>query len=142
MNLLAPHNGNPNMRRGAPSVNPKGRPLGARQRIAEKLIADIAEVWQECGPAVLRRLAAEEPAKLAQLAYGLVPKDVFLSVAQTAPGGLDPADWATLQELLRVIEQAKLGDVAPSEIFEGIGLYLRSNLAKTIEHAPAPPPPY
>ncbi|MGY4296133.1 hypothetical protein ACVWXN_004228 [Bradyrhizobium sp. i1.4.4] len=72
------------------SGNPMGRPAGARQKIAERLIADIAEVWEACGKEVLKRLAIEEPAKLATIAYGLVPKDIFLNVAQAAPGGLEP----------------------------------------------------
>ena len=42
MNQLIPTRGNPNMRKGAPSVNPKGRGLTNRQKIAEALIADLA----------------------------------------------------------------------------------------------------
>ena len=34
------------------SGNPAGRPLGARQRISEKLLADLAEVWETNGKAV------------------------------------------------------------------------------------------
>jgi hypothetical protein len=80
--------GGPHRWKPGQTGNPKGRPTGARQRIAEKLLSDIAEVWQACGIDVLKRLAVEEPAKLAQIAYGLVPKDIFLNVAQAAPGGL------------------------------------------------------
>jgi hypothetical protein len=69
MNLLAPHKGNPAMRKGAPSVNPQGRPLGARQKIAEKLIADIADVWAACGKEILMRLASEEPARRSLTAW-------------------------------------------------------------------------
>lgn len=126
--------------------NAKGRPIGARQRISEKLLADLADVWHECGPAVLRKLASEEPGKLATIAFGLLPRDVFVQVAQAAPGGLSPEEWSQLRGVLDAIEQARLGDVAPSEIFAGIETYLRSEFAKpvsAIEHAPAlPPPPY
>jgi hypothetical protein len=128
--------------------NAKGRPLGARQRISEKLLTDLAGVWEEHGAGVLQRLAAEEPGKLAQIAFGLLPKEAFLSVAQAAPGGLAPEEWAQLRGVLDAIEAARLGDVAPSEIFAGIETYLRSEFAKpvlAIEHQPAitlPPPPY
>jgi hypothetical protein len=44
------------------SGNPAGRPIGARQRISEKLLADLAVVWEEHGQEVLHRLAKEEPA--------------------------------------------------------------------------------
>jgi hypothetical protein len=32
----------------------------------------------------------EDPGKLAQIAYGLLPRDVFISVEQRTPGNLDP----------------------------------------------------
>ena len=52
------------------SGNPAGRPLGARARISEKLLADLTTVWEHQGESVLRRLAIEDPGKLAQIAYG------------------------------------------------------------------------
>jgi hypothetical protein len=38
--------------------------------------------------------------------------------------------------VLDAIESARLGDVPPAEIFNGIETYLRSSFARTIEHAP------
>jgi hypothetical protein len=140
MNLLPTHKGNPNMRKGAPSVNPAGRPLGARQKIAEKLLADLAEVWEAAGKQVLARLANDDPAKLATIAFGLLPRDVFVQVAQAAPGGLNAEEWSQLRGVLDAIEAARLGDVEPSEIFAGISTYLRSEFAKTIEHQAEPEP--
>jgi hypothetical protein len=147
--------GGPHRWKKGETGNAKGRPVGARQRISEKLLADLADVWRECGPAVLRKLASEEPGKLATIAFGLLPKDVFVSVAQTAPGGLSPEDYAQLRGVLDAIEAAGLGDVPPGELFAGIETYLRSEFAKpvlAIQHAPAqmlpmettalPPPPY
>ena len=68
--------------------NPAGRPIGARQKISERLLNDLATVWEEHGAAVLTRLATEDPAKLAQIAYGLLPKDVFIRVEEAPPGNL------------------------------------------------------
>jgi hypothetical protein len=136
--------GNPNWKKGQ-SGNPMGRPAGARQRIAEKLIADIAEVWEACGKEVLMRLAIEEPAKLATIAYGLVPKDIFLNVAQAAPGGLEPDDWAHLRRILDIVQATAPDGVAPSQVFETIESALRAEFAKPIEPAPVfyiSPPPY
>ena len=62
------------------SGNPAGRPIGARQKISEKLLADLAEVWEANGVSVLQCLAVTDPGKLAQIAYGLLPRDVFISV--------------------------------------------------------------
>ena len=68
--------------------------MGARQRISEQLLADLAVVWEERGVSVLQRLAVTDPGKLAQIAYGLLPRDVFISVEQRTPGNLDPDEWA------------------------------------------------
>jgi hypothetical protein len=50
------------------SGNPAGRPIGARQKIAERLLADLADVWEPHGKSVLERLAMTEPGKFAQAA--------------------------------------------------------------------------
>jgi hypothetical protein len=68
------------------SGNPLGRPQSARNRIAERLLGDIADVWQEHGKEVLERLAKNGPGKLATIADGLLPRDVFINVQQSAPG--------------------------------------------------------
>jgi hypothetical protein len=86
------------------SGNSRGRPLGARQRVSEQLIADIADVWAIYGKNVLRRLAAQDPATLAKIAYGLLPKDVFISVEQRTPGNLDPDEWAILRNVIDLIQ--------------------------------------
>jgi hypothetical protein len=104
------NNGKPNEKReqvgrwlkGTPPPNPAGRPLAARQRISEKLLADLADVWEAHGKSILERLAMTEPGKLAQIAYGLLPRDVFISVEQLAPGNLEPSEWATLRRVLDV----------------------------------------
>jgi hypothetical protein len=128
--------GNPNWKPGQ-SGNPAGRPLGARQRIAEKMLADLAGVWERRGAECLERLANDEPAKLAALGFGLLPKDVFMKVEWTPPRGLTQDDHRQLVGLLDAIEAAGLGDVPPAELFAGIETYLRSEMARPIEHAPA-----
>jgi len=50
-------------------------PLSARSRISEKLLADLAVVWEELGKDVLK-LAMDDPGKLATIGYGLLPRDV------------------------------------------------------------------
>ena len=67
--------------KGAASPNPAGRPMAARQKISEKLLQDLASVWEEHGVTVLQRLAVTDPGKLAQIAYGLLPRDVFIRAA-------------------------------------------------------------
>ena len=64
---------------GAPPKNDRSLPLAPR-----------AVVREEHGVGVLQRLAVTDPGKLAQIAYGLLPRDVFISVEQRTPGNLDP----------------------------------------------------
>jgi hypothetical protein len=66
------------------SGNPAGRPPGSRQKIAEALLKDLAEVWQVHGKSVLERLAKEDPGKFATIAYGLLPRDIMLTVEHEA----------------------------------------------------------
>jgi len=114
------------------SGNPAGRPIGARQKISEKLLADLAVVWETEGESVLRRLAIEDPGKLAQIAYGLLPRDVFISVEQRTPGNLDPDEWAILRRVIDLIKQNANGaELGP--VLETIENALRADQAKPIE---------
>jgi hypothetical protein len=112
------------------SGNPAGRPVGARQRISEALLADLAEVWADHGKDVLIKLAVSDPGKLAQIAYGLLPRDIFLHVQQTdAPHA---NELARLRDILNVIEQV-CPDGSPDEILNGIEQDLRARFATPIE---------
>src|SRR4051794_40147621 len=114
------------------SGNPAGRPLGARARISEKLLADLASVWETHGESVLSRLALTDPGKLAQIAYGLLPKDVFISVEQRAPGNLEPDEWATLRRVLDIIQASVPDGAEPSQVFETIESALRAEYAQLV----------
>jgi hypothetical protein len=59
--------------------NAAGRGMTNRQRISERLLADLAAVWETHGESVPQRLATTDPGKLATIAYGLLPRDVFIS---------------------------------------------------------------
>ena len=110
------------------SGNPAGRPIGARQKISEKLLADLAVVWETEGESVLRRLAIEDPGKLAQIAYGLLPRDVFISVEQRTPGNLDPDEWAILRRVIDLKNRAPVQRrhvLAPGYVLGGLFRQLR-----------------
>jgi hypothetical protein len=112
------------------SANPTGRPMSSRQRISERLLADLAGVWEEHGASVLQRLAVTEPARLAQIAYGLLPRDVFLHVQQTEAPHAN--ELARLRDILDVIGQV-CPDGDPQEILDGIEQDLRARYATPIE---------
>jgi hypothetical protein len=114
------------------SGNPAGRPIGSRQKISEKLLADLADVWETSGKTVLARLAVDDPGKLAQIAYGLLPRDVFISVEQRTPGNLDPSEWEILRRVIDLIQaNAKGAELGP--VLETIENALRADQAKLIE---------
>jgi hypothetical protein len=115
------------------SGNSAGRPQSSRQRIANQLLADLHEVWEEHGKSILERLAKDDPAKLATIAYGLLPKDVFVRVEdQRTPGNLEPEAWAALRRVLDIIQAANIeGD--PQAIFERIEAALRADNAVLID---------
>ena len=113
------------------SGNPSGRPVGARQKISEALLADLAEVWEKHGQMVLERLAISEPGKLAQIAYGLLPRDIFLHVQQ-GPQNVNADEWALLRGVLDAIEASGVVG-SPEEILKGIEQDLRARHAKPIE---------
>src|SRR5258707_3102069 len=71
-----------------------------------------------------------DPGKLAQIAYGLLPRDVFISVEQRTPGNLDPDEWAILRRVIDLIQQnAKGAELGP--VLETIEQALRSDQAKS-----------
>src|SRR5882672_3511708 len=106
---------------------------GHRQRISKKLLADLAEVWEASGKAVLEKLATDDPGKLPQIGYGfLLPRDIFISVEQRTPGNLDPDEWAILRRVIDLIQQnAKGAELGP--VLETIENALRADQAKLIE---------
>ena len=116
------------------SGNPAGRPLGARHRIAEKLLTDLESAWAKHGETVLDKLAISDPGKFATIAYGVLPKDVFLSVQQDIPGGLDADAWHLMRSVLDTIQRAlPEGDkTPPADVFAVIDDALRGHFAKVI----------
>jgi hypothetical protein len=94
-----------------PSANPAGRPLSARQKISERLLNDLSEVWEAHGKTVLERLAEAEPKALAQIAYGVLPKDILIGVEHRLPMNLSPEDW---ESLVRVAATLSLRGVCAS----------------------------
>ena len=105
-----------------------------RQRISEKLLADLASVWETHGKSVLARLAVTEPGKLAAsrlrpvAARGVVHHGGF----QRIPGNLEPDEWATLRRVLDIIQQCAPAGSDPSKVFETIEFALRADYAKEI----------
>jgi len=52
-----------------------GRPPGVRNRLSNKLITDLSDIWHANGPDILRKMAMRDPVQLARLAYATLPED-------------------------------------------------------------------
>ena len=112
-----------------------GRPPGVRNRLSNKLISDLSDIWHANGPGILRKMAIRDPVQLARLACATLPKDILVSVEQRVPGGLDADDWALMLRVLDTIKGAIPPDreAPPTEIFGVIETALRSHFAREIE---------
>jgi hypothetical protein len=84
-------------------ANRGGRPPGQRNRLSNKLITDLSDIWHQHGPGILQKMVMRDPTQLARLAYATLPKDILVSVEQRIPGGLSAEDWGLLQEVLNMI---------------------------------------
>jgi hypothetical protein len=99
------------------------------------VIFDLPPSEEEHGKDVLTKLAVTDPGKLATIAYGLLRRDVFISVEQKTPGNLEPEAWAALRRVLDLIQAAGV-DGDPRDVFEMIENALnalRADQAKLIE---------
>jgi hypothetical protein len=60
------------------SGNPRGRPLGARNKLSEDFLVDLHNAWSEHGADALARCAKENPDRFCAIVAGLLPKNVTI----------------------------------------------------------------
>jgi hypothetical protein len=75
-----------------------GRPKGARNKLGEQFVQDLALAWQEHGIEALDRVAKDDPAAFLRVVAGLMPKDVNLNLSLNAAEFADR--WRQAAELL------------------------------------------
>jgi hypothetical protein len=129
MSAVSPLTGRP------PPVSP-GRPRGARTRLSDKLLNELAEKFEQHGAAAMDVVAKRMPEKFLALAFGILPRDVLIEVVeQRRPGGLDAAEWELMLRVLDLIKANVPADAnaSPSEVFGVIEEALRARYAKPIE---------
>jgi len=95
-------------------ANPKGRPRGSRHKLTEAFLADLNELWQEQGAAVLRRAAFHDPMKFADMVARLLPAKIEVKDANPFEG----MEYERLSELIVALERlqsspAPIIDVTP-----------------------------
>jgi hypothetical protein len=94
-------------------ANPKGRPVSARQRIAEKLVADIADKWETHG----RPFWSTWPPMSRLSSHRSL---TFCCRKTSSPGDLTPAEWASLRRVIDLIGRYAAAGAEPEPIFEQI----------------------
>lgn len=57
------------------SGNPKGRPKGSRNKLAQAFLDDALQAWDSSGKQALALMAAERPAEFAKMVAGILPKE-------------------------------------------------------------------
>jgi hypothetical protein len=65
--------------------NPRGRPLGSRNKLSEDFLRDAHEAWCLHGRAAFQTLAIEEPAKFVALIASLMPKQFDIATETATP---------------------------------------------------------
>ena len=103
---------------GNPSGLP-GRPAGFRQTFSAGFLDDLAKTWRDKGRQTMEWTAENQPSTFFAVCARLIGPEVKLTIEQSLPGNLSPADWADLRELLSAIQEV-LPDAAnrpPGEVF-------------------------
>ena len=114
----------PNLKPWKPgqSGNLNGRPVGTRRAFSAGFHRDLAEVWQSHGRDSMLHTAKTNPTVFFATCARLIGPEVKVTIEQSLPGNLSPADWADLRELLSAIQEA-LPDAtsrSPGEVFRHV----------------------
>jgi hypothetical protein len=94
------------------SMPPKslGRPRGARNRLATRLLEDLLTDWQEHGEAAIRLMRMEDPSGYCRLMVSTLPKEFTI---ETAMSDLDDEQ---LDDLIVQVRQHLLEQQRPEPI--------------------------
>lgn len=65
------------------SGNPKGRPKGSKQKLAEDFLSALHDDFKEHGQEAIKRLRAEDNSTYCRILAGIVPKDVSVEVVRS-----------------------------------------------------------
>src|SRR3984885_2870250 len=97
-----------NLKPGRPrqSGNLNGRLVGSRSAFSAGFTRDLAEVWAEKGKASMLYTAEKQPAVFFASCARLLPNDVRVTVEQSLPGNLYPADWHLMLEIVEGVKAA------------------------------------
>ena len=100
------------------SGNPKGRPLGSKNKLSEDFLEALTENFAKHGKEAIDRVVKDEPAQYLKIIAGLMPKELLLQVSQeekpvwvinASPKELTTLEWQKMHGILDLnSEPAKL----------------------------------
>lgn len=73
------------------SGNPAGRPKGARSRLGEAFLSDLADAWADHGVEAIERLVRTEPGTFVKVVSHILPREV-VQLALSVNANIDFAD--------------------------------------------------
>ena len=138
-----------------------GRPKGARSRLGEKFLENLAADFDEHGETVMQTVRKEDPTAYFTTVAKLLPREVEakLTVERTLPGNLTADAWSKLHNVVDLIERLAPA-VDPADVWATVERALIAAYAepapRAIEHqatlamapaaiaepAPIAPPPF
>lgn len=65
------------------SGNPKGRPVGSRNKLGEAFIEDMLADWEANGPAAIVKVRTEKPDAYLKVVASILPRDLNVNINQT-----------------------------------------------------------
>jgi hypothetical protein len=78
-------------------LNPRGRTPGSKDRITQAFLTDLQALWEDHGPAILKRIAKKNPQAILAAMVALVPKaqvvDETRRIYRMRDTPLSPEEW-------------------------------------------------
>ena len=92
------------------SGNPAGRPKGARNKLSEDFLEDLAKDWKENGAAAIKDMRAVDPSGYVKVVAGLLPKQVEINETLDVIGDAELIDVVAALRAAIATEQARSGN--------------------------------
>jgi hypothetical protein len=99
------------------------------------VVTAFAVDWAAGGPEVIARVRQQDPSTYLRVVASILPKDVLVNVQQNVPGGLDPAEWGVMIDLVKLITASAPPNATalPSDIAPALEETVRAHFAKPVE---------
>jgi len=94
------------------SGNPKGRPKGSKNKLAECFIAGLVASWEKDGQDALERVMRDDPAAYLRVIASILPREIDVSqnvvrmVINATPEPLDALAWEAKHKVIDVTAQS------------------------------------